>query len=146
MRRNRSKTQSGQALIEFALSFASLAVLGIAAVSFGMAVQNSEVVADAAYAGAAYGANSTYNSVNTATMQQVALNSAAGVRNLTATATYWCTCTAGGALVSCSSACGTDQPMYYVQVTVSATYPNFFHYGSLPATFTIQSSCIMPVD
>jgi Flp pilus assembly protein TadG len=146
MRTRRRKTQSGSALIEFSLSFSLLAMLGIAAVSFGMAVQTSVVVADAAYAGASYGANSTANSINTATMQSVAVNSGSIVQNLTATATYWCTCSPGGSTVSCSSACGTDQPMYYVQVTASATYPNFFHYGGLPANFTVQSTCIMPVD
>jgi Flp pilus assembly protein TadG len=146
MRQNRRKTQSGSALIEFALSFASLVMLGIGAVSFGLAVRNGVVVANAASAGAAYGANSTYNAVNTATMQQVALNTDSTIQNLTATAIYWCTCSPGGSVVSCSSACGTDQPMYYVQVTASATYSNFFHYGGLPATLTIKSACIMPVD
>jgi len=146
MTRRRSKTQSGSALIEFALAFTTVALLGIGAVTFGFAVRNSIVVADAAYAGASYGANSTYNSVNTATMQQVALSSGAGVTNMTATATYWCTCSAGGSAVSCSSACGSDQPSYYVQVATSATYPNFFPYGGLPASFTIKSICVMPVD
>jgi hypothetical protein len=121
-------------------------MLGMAAASFGMAIQASEVVADAANAGAAYGANSSYNSVSAAAIQQVALNAGAGVQNLTATATFWCTCSPGGSVVSCSSACGTDQPSYFVQVTTTATYPNFFHYGSLPATFTLRSICNMPVD
>jgi Flp pilus assembly protein TadG len=146
MRQNRRKTQSGSALIEFALYFSLMAMLGMAAVSFGMAVQNGVVVADAAYAGAAYGANSTYNASNTTAIQQVAVNAGPGVPNLTATATVWCTCSAGGSTVSCSSSCSGDQPLYYVQVKASATYPNFFHYGGLPATFTIQSTCTMPVD
>jgi Flp pilus assembly protein TadG len=146
MNRNRRRTQSGSALIEFSLSFSLIAMLGIAAVSFGMAVQASVVVADAANAGAAYGANSTYNSVSTTAIQQVALSSGTGVKNLTATAIIWCTCSPGGSVVSCSSACGTDQPLAYVQVTTSASFPNFFHYGGLPATFTITSICTMPVD
>jgi Flp pilus assembly protein TadG len=146
MRQNRRKTQSGSALIEFSLSFSFIAMLGMAAVSYGMAVQTSVVVADAANAGAVYGANSTYNSVSTTAIQQVAVNSAPSVQNLTATAVFWCTCSPGGSQVSCSSACGSDQPSYFVQVTVSTTYPNFFHYGSLPASFTIKSVCNMPVD
>jgi len=146
MRRNRSKTQSGSALIEFSLSFSVIAMLGMAAASFGMAIQASIVVADAANAGAVYGANSTYNSVSAAAVQQVALNAGAGVPNLTATVTFWCSCSLGGTTVSCSSACGTDQPMYFVQVKTSATYPNFFHYGTLPATFTLTSICNMLAD
>ena len=155
MRRDRSKTQSGQALVEFALSFASLAILGIGALSFGLAVQTSEVLADAANAGALYGANSTYDSVSTTTgytwpnfvgIQAVVLQSASGVRglNTTPTVSYWCTC--NGAVVACSYNCSGDQPLAYVTVIVSASYPNFFHYGGLPATFTIQSSSTMPVE
>ena len=146
MRQKRRATESGSALIEFALSATGLLMLGLGAVSFGLAVRNSEVVADAACAGASYGANSTYNAANTATIQQIAVNSDRTVPNLTATATYWCTCSAGGSVVSCSSACGNDQPMYYVQVIASAIYPNFFHYGGLPANFTLQSICTMPVN
>jgi Flp pilus assembly protein TadG len=146
MRRNRRKTQSGSVLIEFSLSFSMIAMLGMAAVSFGMAIQASLVVADAANAGAVYGANSTYNSVSAAAIQQVALNAGAGVPNLTATVSFWCTCSLGGTTVSCSSACSGDQPMYFVQVKTTGTFPNFFHYGSLPATFTMTSICNMMAD
>jgi len=156
MRGNRRKTQSGAALIEFALSFTLLAMLGIGALSFGLAVQTSEVLADAANAGALYGANSTYDSVSTTTgytwppfvgIQAVVLQSAAGVPGLAApTVSYWCTCSYGGAIVACSSACGSDQPLSYITVKVSATFPSFFPYFGLPATFTINSISTMPVE
>jgi len=143
VRLSRRKTQSGSALIEFALSFTLLVMLGVAAVSFGLAVQNSIIVADAANAGALYGANSTYGATDVTGMQQTAIAAGAGVKNLTATASYWCKCSAIGTAVGCSTNCGTDQPLYFVQVTASATYNNFFSFMGLPATFTLQSSSVM---
>ncbi len=69
----RRKTQRGSALIEFALSASLIVMLAVGAISFGLAVQNSIVVADAANAGALYGANSLSNATNTAGMQQAAI-------------------------------------------------------------------------
>jgi Flp pilus assembly protein TadG len=143
MIRRRRKNQSGSILVEFALWFTLLIMLGVSALSFGMAVQRSIMVADAANAGALYGANTSYGATDIAGMAQAVMNAGAGVPNLTAVASYWCKCSPTGSVVACTSACGTDQPIYYVQVTASATYPNFFRYLGLPATFTLQSVSIM---
>jgi Flp pilus assembly protein TadG len=142
----RRKGQSGSALIEFAFAFTTMVMLGIGAVSFGMAVQNSIIVADAANAGALFGANDTFNSTYTSGMQNVAGFAGAQVPNFTAVATYFCACTAGGSSVSCSSACGSDQPLYYVKVTTTGSFANFFNYAGLPSTFNLQSATIMPVQ
>ena len=121
-------------------------MLGIGAVSFGLAIQNKIMIADAAYAGAMYGANSLKNAIDTTGMQQTALNAAAGVKNVAATASYWCTCS-GGALTSCATDCGSSADLkFFVQVTVSATYSNFFQFAGLPSTFTLQSTSVMPVE
>jgi Flp pilus assembly protein TadG len=146
MRQSKRQTQRGAALIEFALSATLLVMLAVGAVSFGLAIQSSIVVADAAYAGASYGANSVSNATNTAGMQQAALAAGAGVKNITATASYWCTCS-GGALVSCPTDCGSNADLkFFVQVTASATYNNFFKYAGMPATFTLQSTSVLPVE
>jgi Flp pilus assembly protein TadG len=144
--RGRKRTQSGSALIEFALSATLIVMLAIGSVSFGLAVQQSIIVADAANAGALAGANGTYWATYTSGMQTVSGVAGAGVQNFTATASYFCECTAGGSAVTCTSACGNDQPLYYVKVTTSATFNNFFHYLGLPATFTLQSTSVMPVQ
>jgi hypothetical protein len=68
------------------------------------------------------------------------------VPNFTSTATYFCACTAGGTAVSCTSACGSDQPLYYVEVVTGGSFANFFSYGGLPSTFTLKGSVIMPVQ
>ncbi len=142
----RKKTQSGSALIEFALAATLMVMLAVGAVSFGLAVQQSIIVADAANAGALAGANDTFWITYTSGMQTVAGQASMGTQNFTSTASYFCECTAGGAVVSCSSACGSDQPLYYVKVTTSSTFNNFFHYAGLPSTFTLQSTSVMPVQ
>ena len=142
----RKKTQSGSALVEFALSATLLVMLGVAAVSFGLAVQQSIVVADASNAGAQVGANGTFWIGYIGGMQDVATEAGKGVSNLSVSASNFCECTAGGSVVSCSSACGTDQPLYYVKVTTKATVANFFSYLGLPSTFTLQSQTILPVQ
>jgi len=142
----RRKTQSGSALIEFALAFTLMAMLALGAVSFGIAVQNSIIVVDTANEGALFGANNTYNATYILGMQQIAGLGATGVQNFTATATSFCECTAGGSVVSCSSACGTDQPLYYVQVNTSATTNNVFTYLGLPKTFSLNGAVVMPVQ
>jgi len=146
MKHGRKKSQAGSALVEFALASTLIIMLGLGAVSFGLAVQSSIMVADAANAGALYGANNTLNATNTTAMNSAAIMSGAGVKNLTSTANYWCTCTASRASVACTSACGSDQPFYWVQVTTTATFNNFFNYMGLPSAFTLQSSSIMLVQ
>ncbi len=140
------RKQSGSALIEFAFAFTVMAMLGIGAVSFGLAVQAGIIVTDAANAGALFGANDTYDITYTSGMQIVATEAGAQVPNFTSTATYFCACTAGGTAVSCTSACGSDQPLYYVQVVTGGSFANFFNYGGLPGTFNLKGSIIMPVQ
>jgi Flp pilus assembly protein TadG len=146
MRAARRRTQSGSALIEFALAFTVMTMLGVGAVSFGLAVQNGIIVADAANSGTLFGANSTLNSTNTTQMQTVAGYAGAGAPSFTSTATYFCACTAGGTGVSCTSACGSDQPLYYVKVATSASFANFFNFAGLPSTLTLKGATIMPVQ
>jgi Flp pilus assembly protein TadG len=146
MRAPRRRTQSGSALIEFALAFTIMTMLGVGAVSFGLAVQNGIIVADAANSGTLFGANSTFNGTDTTDMQTVAGYAGAGVPNFTSTATYFCACTAGGTSVSCTSACGSDQPLYYVKVVTSGSFANFLNLAGLPSTFTLNGATIMPVQ
>ncbi len=142
----RKRTQAGSALIEFALSATLVVMLAVGSVSFGLAVQKGIIVADAASAGASFGANGTFWVTYTSGMQDVASAASTGVNNFTSSASYFCECTAGGSVVSCTSSCSSDQPLYYAKVSTSATFNNFFSYFGLPSTFTLQSTSVMPVQ
>ena len=142
----RKETQSGSALVEFALAATMLVMLAVGSISFGLAVQTGIIVADAANAGALAGANSTYWATDTNDVHTVTVEAGLNTQNFTSTVSYFCACTAGGAVVDCTSACGSDQPLYYVKVTASSTLNNFFHYAGLPSTFSLQGATIMPVQ
>ena len=157
-RLSRRRAQAGTALIEFVLSFTLIILLGLGAVSAGIAVQQSMIVAYAASAGALFGANLIVDGISTPGMQTpdtssgadgipaVALNAGATVNHISATAVAWYTCTAGsltdqGGLTSCSG----DQTLTYVKVTSSVNISNPMTLGGLlPSTFTLQTKSVMP--
>lgn len=143
---NRAKNQRGSAVIELGLLFPVLLILFLGVVDFALVIQQSMVVSEAAYAGAAYGAI-LGNSSNTAMMQTIATKSATGISGFSATATKWCACSAGGASVSCTSTCASyGTPIAYVQVVTNATAAMFFIYTGIPLTVPLRGVCILRVQ
>jgi Flp pilus assembly protein TadG len=139
----RAMPERGSALIEFSLLISVLLLLFLGIVDSAIAVRQGMVVANAADAGALYGA-SEGNANNTAGMATAALNAATGVAGMTASATTWCSCSAGGTNVSCSSTCSTyDLPMQYVQVQTSATYYVLFRSSGIPLSIGLSGSATM---
>jgi Flp pilus assembly protein TadG len=140
------KSQSGSALIEFALLFTIIMLLLLGVIDFALVIHQSMVVSEAAYAGAQYGAYSG-NATNTAMMQTVATNSATGIAGFAATATNWCACSAGGTSVSCSSTCPSyGTPVMYVKVVTSATASLLFQYAGIPLTVPLAATCVLRVQ
>jgi len=135
-------SRQGSALIEFSLMIMVLMMLSIGVVDFGLAIEQGIVVSSAAHAGAEYGATEG-NSNNTASMQTAALNAGKSLGStLTATATTWCTCTAGSlTTVSCTSLCSLyDPPIQYVQVQTTATVPILLRFSGLPRTIPLNGN------
>ena len=130
--------ERGSGLIEFTLLIMVLLLLILGVFDFGMAVEQGIVVSAAAHDGAEFGA-AEGNANNTAGMQTAALNAAQGISGLSAIASTWCTCTAGGITVSCTSLCSTYYaPIQYVQVTTSATVPVLLRFAGLPSTIPLS--------
>jgi Flp pilus assembly protein TadG len=144
MRRRRS--QSGQALIEFAMIFTLLMMLILGVIDFSLLTEQAMVIDEAAFAAAEYGAASG-NSSNFAGMQTVATNSARGIVGFVATASTWCACSPGGAAVSCTSTCTSyGKPIEYVQVITSATASLLFGFTGIPLTVPLRGVCILRVQ
>jgi Flp pilus assembly protein TadG len=142
----RGKSQSGSALIEFALLFTILMLLLLGVIDFVLATQQAMVVSEAAYAGAQYGAFSG-NSTNYTTMQNIATKSATGIAGFAVSASKWCACSPGGASVSCASSCPSyGNPVAYVQVIATATAPLLFKYGGIPLSVPLRGVCILRVQ
>ena len=142
----RAKSQRGSALIEFALLFTVLMILLLGVIDFALVTQKAMVVSEAAYAAAQYGAISG-NSTNYTGMQTIATNSAKGVSGFAATASTWCTCSPGGAAVSCGSTCSSyGTPIEYVQVVATATASLLFKFTGIPLSVPLRGVCILRVQ
>jgi Flp pilus assembly protein TadG len=151
----RGAKERGSVLIEFCLLINVFLLMAMGVCDFAIAIEQGMVITAAARAGAEYGAaEGNFNDL--AGMQTAATNSAKTVASMTATATSWCTCTAGGVAVSCSSTCSAysptypaiqlqniDQPIHYVQVHTAATMPILFRWVNIPLTVPLAGNSIV---
>jgi Flp pilus assembly protein TadG len=151
----RGGQEGGAALIEFCLLINVFLLMAMGVCDFAIVIEQGMVVTAAARAGAEYGA-SEGNFNDLAGMQTAAANSAKTIASMTATATSWCACTAGGIAVSCASTCSAysptyptiqiqniDQPIHYVQVHTAASMPVLFGWVSIPLTVPLAGNSIV---
>jgi Flp pilus assembly protein TadG len=140
------RSERGSAFVELALLFSVMMLLFAGVIDFALLIQQAMVISEAAYAGAEYGAQSG-NSSNFSGMQTIAINSARGVSGLTATATKWCSCSAGGTAVSCSYVCPSyGTPIAYVQVVTAATPTVLMKFTGVPLTVPLTGICVLRVQ
>lgn len=144
-----SRSDTGAALLEFSLIVPIVALMFMAVVDLGIAIAQGMTVEDAARAGAEYGTIAG-NQSNISGMQNAAINAANGMAGFTATATTWCTCTAGGSAVACTTsiaACGAyGIQIEYVQVQTSATVQVLAGYPGLPSSFALTGLAVLRVQ
>jgi hypothetical protein len=110
--------------------------------NYGIALRTAVAVSDAARAGAQYGSMTPDNAADIAGMQAAARNAAPTLTDMTVSAAPACKC-ANGSAVSCSASCTTGSMLTYVQVTTSATAPNWFSYTGLSYTGAVSSTATM---
>lgn len=137
------KDESGSSLLELSLIAPFLLLILLGAVDFGRAYYLGMEVAGAAHAAAEYGAE---NPTDTAGITAAAQTDAPDVPNLNVAApTYGCECSDGsGYSASCTSTptC-TNNVVYRVKVSVSATYTPWFPWPGIPSTFSLSNSATM---
>jgi len=140
----RKLRQSGSAVVEFALLISFLLVFFLTIVDFSKSISDSMALDAAAQAGARYGA-AEGNLNDTAGMSTAATAAAPAVSGIAVTASTFCTCTSGGALVNCAtSTCNTyDLPMQYVKVQTSASVPLLFHFGGIPLNLQMSATAVL---
>jgi Flp pilus assembly protein TadG len=141
---------TGQGLIELALTLPLLILILLGGAEFARFAWASIETANAARAGAQYGAQTNVTASDDAGMQTAALNDGVNLTGLTPTSRHWCACsTAPTAPVGCLNALvGCASPaivLEYVQVNTSSTIQPLFHWPGLPTTFTANGSAIMQV-
>ena len=141
----------GGALVELALMIPIFILLLVGGAEFGRLEYFSVEVADAARAGAVYGAQSAATASNTSEIQSEAANDApdlAIIATLTVTPTTVCDCS-NGTSITCANTTACVRParvVKYVQVNTSAPVNTILHYPGLPSTYTLQGQAIMRIE
>lgn len=134
-------TEGGQSLVELALVLPLLLLLLVGIIEIGRFSYYSILVANAARAGAQYGAQSVVTAADAAGIRAAAHND--GLPSLAVTPRQLCGCT-GATLGACSTIAPTcvlpDHPLVYVQVTATHRFPSLFNYPGLPASLRLTST------
>ena len=143
------RSEYGGAIVELAFITPIFCLMFIGAAEFSRLAYFAIEISNAAHAGAAYGAQNHATASDAAGMRQAAINDAANVSGMTASATHVCVCTNGTA-ITCANAitsCVSPARIYEdVIVTTTATIDPIFHYPGVPTTFTMNGNATMQVE
>lgn len=130
------RSQSGAAAVELALTLPFLLLLVIGVVDYGRAFYTSITVANAARAGAEYGAQSPETSGDFVEMRNFAQGDGQDAGTLTLNAIRYCEC--AGVAQACNAVCpGGAAPDVFIEVTATKSVSMFLRYLGLPTTLTI---------
>jgi Flp pilus assembly protein TadG len=136
--------EGGQSLLELALVLPMLLLLLVGTIEVGRFSYYSILVANAARAGAQYGAQGLVTAADNAGILAAAQNDGQNVTGLTVSAIQTCGCT--GTLAGLSGACPAAPPctlpnhaLVYVEVTATGAFNSLFNYPGLPAAIAITS-------
>ncbi len=130
------RSHSGSAVVELALILPFLLLLIVGVVDYGRAFYTSITVANAARAGAEYGASDPAFSGDTIGMKNFAQGDGQEAGTLTLSARRYCEC--GGVAQSCSDFCPSGAaPDVFVEVTAGKSLSLFFSYPGLPSAVSI---------
>ena len=139
-----SVRERGQSLVELAFVLPLLLLLLVGIIEIGRFAFYSILVANAARAGAQYGAQSLATAGDTTGISTAGTNDAPGIvapNTLTVSSTQQCGCSsttlgACGALAICIP---PDHPLVYVRVQAVGSFNSLFNYPGLPGTLSVTS-------
>ena len=141
---NLLRGEGGGSLVELALVMPLFLLLMLGALDFGRAYYLSIEIAGAAHAAAVYGSQ---NPTDTTGMTTAAQDDAPNVPNLSVgTPTYGCECSDGSnysATCTTAPSCPSNNAVYRVNVTVTATYTPLFPWPGIPSSMSLSSSASM---
>jgi Flp pilus assembly protein TadG len=136
-----NKSESGAALVEFAIVAPVLALLLLGIVDFGRFMYTGLLAANAARAAAAYGAQTLSTAEDQGGMKAAANADSQGITWTTLNAVP--VCIAGGVSITCGT---NSSEIVYVQVNVSGTYNTLINYGLFPKQVSVSGSSTMRVE
>ena len=131
------RSSLGGAAVELAVVFPVLVLLFIGAVDYGRLFYTSITVANAARAGAEWGAKDTFDSDNSTEINKFAQADGQEAGTLTLNSRQFCECF--GATASCTTSCsGGSAPEVFVEVIASKSVPMSLPYPGLPSAITVS--------
>jgi Flp pilus assembly protein TadG len=159
--RRMRQSQSGQTLVELAFITPILLGLALGVIELGRYAYIGILIGNAARAGAAYGAQSLPQSVDTTGISKAAgydFGGAAGasrngqnVSTLTVVSAVSCGCDSAGtvAAVGCNAAgsgtCATGHWVVILSVTASGTFNSLFNYPGTPHSISVSRTSSLRV-
>ena len=141
-----SSGQSGNMLLEFALSSTVLFLLMFGVIDFSRMFSSACAVNGAARAGTQYGMLSPAHYNDFPGMQNAALANAGNPDGMMATASQFCSCSIGGARESCPAPCPSGNPETYIEVDVSMPFNTLFNCPGIPPVTNLRASSVMRVQ
>lgn len=139
--------ERGSVLIEFALSSTVLLLFFFGIVNFARLFTAREIVEAAAAAGTQYGALSPAHNGDFNGMQNAATADEPNAPGLSATASQFCTCSIGGAHLSCPATCdGGTAAQTYIEVDASLPFTATLTYPGTETTTTLTATSIVRVQ
>ena len=138
--------ESGSTMMELALTLPLLLLILFGTMDLGRMFYTSITLSGAALAGTQYGVATAANNIDYTGMQTAALNDAANVSGVVATATSYCECL-DGTSVSCStgSCTTTSTPPSYLKVATSVTFSTLFSYPFVPSSVPLSAVSVQRV-
>ena len=134
--------EAGQSLVEMALVLPVLITILIGAAEIARVAYAAIEVANAAHAGAQYGAQSGYTASDATGIATAASNDAANLNGMTTTSSYACVCSDGSASTCQPTDCANSQIEQTVTVNTSVTFDPLIHLPGLPKTYTLKGQAI----
>jgi len=141
------RSATGSAAVEFAIVLPVLALVAIIASDFARVYFTGITVANAARAGAQYGAQNTSTSGDTVGMNLAATQDGAGAGAITVSSRSFCRCD-GGEVGNCTVGnCGAyGEYRLYVEVTATKTVDMVFRYPGLDLSYTLTRTATFRVQ
>jgi Flp pilus assembly protein TadG len=140
------RSEPGTALVELAIVLPLLVLFAIGAAEFGRLYFAAITVANAARAGAQFGAQNAVSSSNFAGMTAAAQNEAGDIGTISNFPSRFCRCP-DGSVPSCTGSCGSyGTPQVFVKDSVAKTINLILRYPGLPSSVTISRAAIFRVQ
>jgi len=140
--RQAGNSESGQALIELAVTLSLLTIILLGVIEFGQVAYTSIEVSNAAKAGVQYGAQNGTTAADTTGITNAAQAAAPNLSGLTANSSYACVCSDGSASTCANTDCSSSHIEETVTVTTQYQLTPIISMPAYGSTITLNGSAI----